>query len=163
MKWQPIETAPKDGTRVLAYWPDCYGNESSCQVESWFGPVGLGGPENTWQNPYEQAYWHNRPTHWKPLDAPPGGDEWPTPAAVESTTMKWQPIETAPKDGTIILVATWELGPDMASAAWNGQFWDMRYKDTDEIWSSKWGGDDREFGNPTHWMPLDALPEPPND
>lgn len=61
--WQPIETAPKDGTRVLAYWPDC-----SCQVESWFGPW-LG--EMVWQSEFEWGSRRNNPTHWMPLLEPP--------------------------------------------------------------------------------------------
>lgn len=70
-EWQPIETAPKDGTRVLAYWPDCYGNGSACAVESWFGPWGKGNADQTWQSPFEWADGHNDPTHWMPLPPPP--------------------------------------------------------------------------------------------
>lgn len=69
--WQPIETAPKDGTRVLAYWPDCYGNNAACQVESWFGPWGKGNAKMTWQSAFEWADGHNDPTHWMPLPEPP--------------------------------------------------------------------------------------------
>ena len=64
----------------------------------------------------------------------------------------WKPIETAPKDGTIILVGVWDYGPDIASASWNGKFWDM------ELYGYQYCGDP-EFSDPTHWMPLPAPPE----
>lgn len=62
--------------------------------------------------------------------------------------MSWQPIETAPKDFTPILVfipGTWEL-PHMIHVA----FWKkdgFRLQDEDHF-----------IVEPTHWMPL---PEPP--
>jgi hypothetical protein len=75
LAWQPIETAPKDGTRVLAYWPDCYGNHSACQVETWFGPWAKGNSQMVWQSAFEWADGHNEPTHWMPLPAPPAGED----------------------------------------------------------------------------------------
>ena len=62
--------------------------------------------------------------------------------------MKWQPIETAPKDGTAILVYTCNEG-----------FYVVSY---DDIFSAPWRVRNDEGLNedqPTHWMPL---PEPPN-
>lgn len=60
----------------------------------------------------------------------------------------WQPIESAPKDGTEILVYIRGVGrqsPFMQTVVWrDGYFWDM----------SDFGY--REYV--THWMPL---PEPP--
>ena len=59
------------------------------------------------------------------------------------TTMEWQPIETAPKDGRLIL-------------AWEEQ--DMTYR------LIFWGSSEWRYGpfgvecSPTHWMPL---PDPP--
>jgi hypothetical protein len=70
--WQPIETAPKDGTRILAYWPDIYGHSNSCQVETWFGPRGVGYEDDLcWQSPFEWGGWGSDPTHWMPLPPPP--------------------------------------------------------------------------------------------
>lgn len=56
-EWQPISTAPKDGTQVLV-----------CRQFPEFNQIGLDlYKENTWwrSSPY------NQPTHWMPLPAPP--------------------------------------------------------------------------------------------
>lgn len=58
---------------------------------------------------------------------------------------EWQPIETAPKDGTDIFVAGGKFKPMVA-------FW---FRDG---WVNVWTFEDRTAPNPTHWMPL---PEPP--
>lgn len=54
----------------------------------------------------------------------------------------WQPIETAPKDGTWVLAAHASSG-DMFIVCWRGIGWIN--DDMGECW-------------PTHWQPL---PEPP--
>lgn len=67
--WQPIETAPKDGTVFLAYtvdegidffhWQDLGGDSSA--------PVG-------WRSGFITVYREDDeegPTHWMPLPAPP--------------------------------------------------------------------------------------------
>jgi len=66
--------------------------------------------------------------------------------------MEWQPIETAPKDGSSILTCrynntfhTW----DMAVVSWNGETW--KVIPTKDYRLSLLG---------THWMPL---PEPPKE
>lgn len=69
---------------------------------------------------------------------------------------EWQPIETAPKDGTWVFVghALWQF-PIIAR-------WDMNHRVHVECWSdidSLPIGYSAEYGHePTHWMPL---PEPP--
>lgn len=60
--WRPIESAPKDGTRFLAYQAgkdapryECWWQDDWPQWEGWQDP---------WDNEPE-------PTHWMPLPAPP--------------------------------------------------------------------------------------------
>jgi hypothetical protein len=61
----------------------------------------------------------------------------------------WQPIETAPKDGTRILVFI-DNGDDPIKTG--GE------RDTDKAcWISSWSGE--VLYPPTHWMPLPPAPE----
>lgn len=54
--WQPIETAPKDGTPLWVIWPN------EIQEQAWFA-------EGVWQtHEYRDGV---SPTHWRPLPAPP--------------------------------------------------------------------------------------------
>lgn len=64
--------------------------------------------------------------------------------------MKWQPIETAPKDGTHVLTFVREM-PNPICVGWY-----QEDNDDGEIVGT-WRDDG---GSPTHWMPL---PEPPED
>lgn len=74
---------------------------------------------------------------------------------------EWQPIESAPKDGTHVIL----LVDDVAIEGWYGPRWDG---DTNPAWSyvrlsshgcGCCGSDD---GEPTAWIPLPgAPPEPP--
>lgn len=67
--------------------------------------------------------------------------------------MEWKPIETAPRDGTQILVCvTYSLGSD----EWETKMWVDFAKDP-YIWPTYWERIDIPF-EPTHWMPL---PSPP--
>ena len=65
MKWQPIETAPKDGTWVLAYWP-------TMSITLYPKVAFNMGDEYGWETPddYGQIF----PTHWMPLPEPPQPD-----------------------------------------------------------------------------------------
>lgn len=67
MEWQPIETAPKDGTDIIAYFPDAY---EKIDIVRWE------------QNQYHGDSWayarcvdglqtSENATHWMPLPPPP--------------------------------------------------------------------------------------------
>jgi hypothetical protein len=62
--WQSIETAPKDGTRVLLHHPHA---EDETVVAGFWGEWGGAGP--CWITDHAEG-WLN-PTHWMPLPAPP--------------------------------------------------------------------------------------------
>lgn len=82
--------------------------------------------------------------------------------------MGWQPIKTAPKDGTSILVCGGTFCHDN-DGSWTADEWPINTP-TVAHWSKANGGawwlgyghsyNDEMWGKPTYWMPL---PEPPND
>jgi hypothetical protein len=68
-EWQPIETAPRDGTRILATGG---GLDANMEVVSYLVDTGA------WETPNyvlddrdNEAEGYSRPTHWMPLPAPP--------------------------------------------------------------------------------------------
>jgi hypothetical protein len=64
MTWQPIETAPKDGTVVLLYWPT---------MGIYVYPLAgfHMGDEYGWELSANREYGEVMPTHWMPMPAPP--------------------------------------------------------------------------------------------
>ena len=64
----------------------------------------------------------------------------------------WRPIETAPKDGTNILLRE---GSDVSQGGW---LTGMAQGTEDEHYAGWWSVNC--FDNPTHWMPL---PQPPKE
>lgn len=64
MDWQPMETAPTDGTDVLLWWPFwCKGRPTIGRfgyknIQQWLAPEALEGDGDP-------------PTHWMPLPDPP--------------------------------------------------------------------------------------------
>jgi hypothetical protein len=73
MEWQSIETAPKDGTRILAFAQGSYGaSDVYYGVASWVNA----DPDLNPHIPADQlSLWcwefAIRPTHWLPLPLPP--------------------------------------------------------------------------------------------
>jgi len=62
MDWQPIETAPRDGTLILIAGGTFFGVDiAAWRRDGWCGGYGA---------EYDGEYWH-KPTHWMPLPPPP--------------------------------------------------------------------------------------------
>ena len=64
-KWHPIETAPKDGTKILAYPVLDYGELETIGTV-WFGEKFV---DEVWINAIDCCTEY--PTHWMPLPEPP--------------------------------------------------------------------------------------------
>jgi hypothetical protein len=79
-----------------------------------------------------------------------GFNDWNTRKSGHAQSPDWQPIETAPKDGTFILV--FSPGRIQETVAW--------CKDR-EFWMN--GFDDRPVEKITHWMPLPQSPDTSTD
>jgi hypothetical protein len=60
MSWKTIDSAPKDGTRVLGYGPSSTGDYYIQTVYYW---------KDDW--PIRWMHGYSRPTHWQPLPEPP--------------------------------------------------------------------------------------------
>lgn len=60
MKWEPIETAPRDGTYVLGYGPHDGRGHYIDAIHFW---------QSRWTIEWMHGY--GTPTHWMPLPAPP--------------------------------------------------------------------------------------------
>lgn len=72
--------------------------------------------------------------------------------------MNWQPIETAPMDGTVIDLWDGHYKHRVVNARWAHHYW----IDGATTLDKSWGRDDRDgpfCGKPTHWMPLPKSPE----
>jgi hypothetical protein len=71
----------------------------------------------------------------------------------------WLPIETAPKDGTFVLIAAHDNGmPSQPMHVLIAQFCEESgewMRNADEEYSETWP--------PTHWQPLPDAPSPPSD
>lgn len=69
-EWQPIETAPRDGRRVLLYW------DGHVVCGNWDEDRYANRPRPYWRHDMERIFGIRAlratpPTHWRPLPAPP--------------------------------------------------------------------------------------------
>lgn len=71
--------------------------------------------------------------------------------ALRSVMPRWMPIETAPKDGTVILIM--KDNTKIASACWSETLNDGSWSFTATFQTMK----------PTHWQPLPPLPSEESD
>jgi hypothetical protein len=71
---------------------------------------------------------------------------------------EWQPIETAPKDGTMVLLLEHRRAYSSSTIDF-GCFEFIEISDTDGHRIYDWTSNDGRIEEPTHWMPL---PTPPS-
>ena len=69
-KWQPIETAPKDGSWVIVVFPYSPPMVSLATYKPQFRRGGRGGQSAGWRS-YHERLSEISPTHWMPLPEPP--------------------------------------------------------------------------------------------
>lgn len=85
--------------------------------------------------------------------------------------MEWKPIETAPKDGTPILVAHYIHSNDLYGYApwreinvviawWEGGGWEMCFMEDGRADTEGISSQFFQAIRPTHWMPLPSPPSP---
>lgn len=137
MDWQPIATAPRDGTWVWlrAPWP-----YDGLQWQTHMGSFGQhsDGDPPEWRMHSKDIGWcrQNRPTEWA--------------ESVES----WRPIASAPTDGTTIIAAS--------ESKFMPRFpYPLPSKFIDGVWrcnmGDRWSPYDPQ---PTHWKPAPTPQDP---
>lgn len=70
-KWQLIETAPRDGSRILIC--DMNALEPGADIVFWHRGDWATGDESPWEKASNMGFKeiYDRPTHWMPLPEPP--------------------------------------------------------------------------------------------
>jgi hypothetical protein len=68
MEWQPIETAPKDGTWFLGWRSR---KEPQDQIEAWKWNEDFELEYSGWMNAHDDADFYESPEFWMPLPNPP--------------------------------------------------------------------------------------------
>ena len=76
MEWQPIETAPKDGTRIILYRPGTHFEWVRVVIGRYYTDSYASKPKPFWGHDRTNLTGvrearANQPTHWMPLPEPP--------------------------------------------------------------------------------------------
>lgn len=74
MKWQPIDTAPKDGEKILLYVPNIkFPQYSKISIGKWDNDKYVKKPRPYWDYGELRVtdMRNKQPTHWMPLPEPP--------------------------------------------------------------------------------------------
>lgn len=69
--WQPIFSAPRDGTAILVYEPDQELADETVYVCRWAPRKGTKDQTPAWVEASGEGYFVWQPTHWMPLPEPP--------------------------------------------------------------------------------------------
>lgn len=131
--WQPItdqQEPPRDEPLLLGWW------------NKW--------PERTWEvasglyGSTKGGWIHGQATHWMRQPLPPSAL---SDHGVQKSAGSWRPIESAPRDGTGILVKLPDSDMPHTAKFWRGS------------WTVAWDHSElKGWDAPTHWMPIPELP-----
>ena len=118
--WQPIETAPKDGSFILLATP------KGRIADGFWSPV-----YGVWSWPYVMV----EPTHWMPLPERPGAQAQPTPSVPEATWLPvpdkhptFDPVDLQLADGSVLCGCVPQIDGDYWWKGPSGEvFIDPRY------------------------------------
>lgn len=116
---------------------------------------------------------------FKPMQRPPDMEAHINALLAEKMTLSgWRPIDTAPKDGSHIILARWGWwtntdGLEPGSKEWCDKVWRFAKEDREYglwwiakgFWSDRWknwndGVEPSGLNQPTHWTPIPPAPEP---
>lgn len=145
--WRPIETLADCDDEVVMWTPRerIYTTEQlACFPDLPVGQMRIASRRNwTWS------------THWKPLPEPPLAE----PSSVDGAD-PWQPMETAPKDGTTINMTD---GQSVDVGGWVSAADQGAEPGEEHLIAAGWWFLNKDM-QPTHWTPLPAPPsaEPPS-
>jgi hypothetical protein len=70
-EWQPIKTAPKDGTPILIFEPSPYLKKGWIDVVQNFYEIEYKSDADKWYARDSAEISCDNPTHWQPLPDPP--------------------------------------------------------------------------------------------
>jgi len=72
-EWQPIETAPRDGTDIILYEPATVSFPGELKTGKWWNAWYGDETKPGWiiSNCDEEYGWYIEATHWMPLPKPP--------------------------------------------------------------------------------------------
>lgn len=148
-KWQPIETAPKDGKVVLLWLRSPW---SEPRIAWWYESWRNWQPQGAYPHPTEDdmsGIGSQVPTHWMPLPADPTTDSLKAAPAISESEDAARWIATSdrlPSSAEEVLVAVefFEPGDWRIKVGYLGEQGDWH------VFGGSW--------TPTHWMPLPASP-----
>lgn len=70
MEWQPIETAPKDGSVILAYW-EAYLDGKRIEGDNCYALTKWSSNLGLWISIDDEEFGYMEPSHFMPLPPPP--------------------------------------------------------------------------------------------
>ncbi len=158
--WRDIASAPKDGTRILVRFGEALGIrvDAARWIANQRGSGGYFSSHIVEHVQGERYMRKNQPGHWMPMPSATLSQHTSDSALREA----WQPIETAPRDGTEFIAWSRNIDRPLHAGGWNERCRFNPDSGAFEIWGridyDEDGWDCLSYVEPTHWMP--EIPAP---